>query len=634
MAKDPDQKTSDEDVSSMDTSEFLANSKVIYKRLLTYVRPYKSRFIGSILFGVAAGLFNAVLLFTLRAVFKIILAEENTTVIRPFEDLKNAPEWLLTIDFEPPRFLLENQGLFVASMCALVPLMILIKGLLTYMHQYLMIWVGNKILYQLRDESFSSLVNQSLKFYNHARQGELMQTVFNQTRMASTAGTEMASSLIKHPVSILTVVCYLLMEDALYTVGALVVFPICILPVLMISKKVRKAGGKEEEQADQLMVNMQETFSGIRVVKSHAREEHERKRFNQASIAMLKFIMRWRKAMEIVGPLVETVASIGIAAGLIYAKVTGMDAGRFLLMNVALMSMYPPAKALGRVQVNLQKCVRATSKVFGIIDMAPDVEDRKNAKDIQNSEGTIQLEDVTFSYVPGVPAVQDVSLEFEAGRNYALVGRSGSGKSTLLSLIMRFYDPEAGVIRFDGTDIREIRQRSLRDQIGMVIQETFLFHDTIYNNIRYGRLDATREEVEHAARQAHAHEFIMEKGDGYDTVIGDKGSQLSGGQQQRIAIARAILRNAPVLLLDEAYSALDSESEKNIHEALELLAAGKTVIAIAHRLSTILKADKIIVMKDGQVEATGSHDELLQNSAEYQNLYNLQFHGGEIESTP
>ena len=201
----------------------------------------------------------------------------------------------------------------------------------------------------------------------------------------------------------------------------------------------------------------------------------------------------------------------------------------------------------------------------------------------------------------------------------------------MLSLIMRFYDPDAGLIRFDGTVIHKIKQRDLRDQIGMVIQETFLFHDTIYNNIRYGRLDATREEVEHAARQAHAHEFIMEKGDGYDTVIGDKGSQLSGGQQQRIAIARAILRNAPVLLLDEAYSALDSESEKNIHEALELLAAGKTVIAIAHRLSTILKADKIIVMKDGQVEATGTHDELLEKSREYRNLYNLQFHGNSLE---
>ena len=399
----------------------------------------------------------------------------------------------------------------------------------------------------------------------------------------------------------------------------------------MISKKVRKAGGKEEEEAGQLMVNMQETFAGIRVVKSHAREEHERTRFNKASQRMLEFIMRWRKAMEIVGPLVETVASIGIAVGLVYAKLAEISFDDFLVMNMLLMSMYPPAKALGRVQIQLQKCVIATSKVFGIIDMTPDVEDHKRAHDIETSNGAIKLEGVTFSYVPGVPAVEDINLEFEQGKTYALVGKSGSGKSTLLSLIMRFYDPEAGLIRFDGINIKKIKQRALRDQIGMVIQETFLFHDTIYNNIRYGRLDATREEIEHAARQAHAHEFIIEKGDGYDTVIGDKGSQLSGGQQQRIAIARAILRNAPVLLLDEAYSALDSESEKNIHEALELLAAGKTVIAIAHRLSTILKADKIIVMKDGQVESTGTHDELLEKSTEYRNLYNLQFHGGQVE---
>ena len=634
MASKPIQKISHKDVSSMSTSEFLANSKVIYKRLLGYVKPYKSRFFMGVFFGVVAGLFNAVLLFTLRAVFKIVLDKgETVTSIKPFDDLKNVPQWLEKIEFTPPPFIAEHPTLFVTFVCALVPLMILIKGLLTYFHQYCMIWVGNKVLYQLRDECFSSLVNQSLKFYNRAKQGELMQTVFNQTRMASSAGSEMASSVIKHPVAILTTIIILLTIDPIYTLGAVVVFPLCILPVLLISKKVRKAGGKEEEEAGQLMVNMQETFAGIRVVKSHAREEHERDRFNRASTRMLEFIMRWRKAMEIVGPLVETVASIGIAAGLVYAKVANINFEDFLLMNMALMSMYPPAKALGRVQIQLQKCVIATSKVFGIIDMVPDVEDYERAHSIDpaTARGEIKFEGVTFSYTPGIPAVEDINLEFEPGKNYALVGKSGSGKSTMLSLIMRFYDPDAGLIRFDGTVIHKIKQRDLRDQIGMVIQETFLFHDNIYNNIRYGRLDATREEIEHAARQAHAHEFIMEKLEGYETVIGDKGSQLSGGQQQRIAIARAILRNAPVLLLDEAYSALDSESEKTIHEALELLASGKTVIAIAHRLSTILKADKIIVMKDGQVESTGTHDELLEKSREYRNLYNLQFHGNSME---
>ncbi len=621
----------------MSTAEFLTNSKVIYQRLLGYVKPYKSRFFMGVFFGVAAGLFNAVLLFTLRAVFKIVLNTGDPEIaIKPFEDLK-VPKflaWLEQVEFVPPPFIAEHDYLFVAFACALIPLMILIKGLLTYLHQYCMMWVGNKVLYQLRDECFSSLVNQSLAFYNRAKQGELMQTVFNQTRMASSAGSEMASSLIKHPVSILTTFAVLMTMDPVYTFGAMVVFPLCILPVLFISKKVRKAGGKEEEEAGQLMVNMQETFAGIRVVKSHAREEHERNKFNRASERMLAFIMRWQKAMEIVGPLVETVASIGIAAGLVYAKMTNIAPGEFLLMNMALMSMYPPAKALGRVQVQLQKCVIATSKVFGIIDMAPDVKDYERAHhlDPKTAKGAIKFEGVTFGYVPGVPAVEDINLEFEPGKNYALVGKSGSGKSTMLSLIMRFYDPDAGIIRFDGLVIHKIFQRDLRDQIGMVIQETFLFHDTLYNNIRYGRLDATREEIEAAAKKAHAHDFIMEKSDGYETIIGDKGSQLSGGQQQRIAIARAILRDAPVLLLDEAYSALDSEAEKNIHEALEILSEGKTVIAIAHRLSTILNADCIIVMKDGQVEGMGTHEELLQTSEEYQLLYNLQFHGHEAEA--
>ncbi len=625
-------KITGKDIAKMSTKEFLESAKGPYQRILTYLKPYKTRFALGVIFGVLSGLFNGVLLVGIRTVFTVVLPpdpDKPVEAIKPFHDF---PFWQ---DFEiaRPDVPQDQQIWFVIAVCLCVPLLMLIRGLLTYLHQYCMIWVGNRVLYQLRDECFTGLLRQSQTFFNSAKQGELMQTVFNQTRMAATAGTDLASAFIKHPVSILSILGVLLHIDATYTLGAFVVFPLCILPVLHISRKVRKAGGKEEEEAGAIMVTMQESFAGIRVVKAHAREEYERERFNKGSQRMMEFIMRWRKAIEIVGPLVETVASLGIAVGLVYAWHQQIDAGKFLVLNMALMSIYPHAKALSRVQIQLQKCLMATSKVFAYMDAAPEVADKPDAIELRDARGELELDNVTFSYTKGIPALQNVSLKIEDGKTYALVGQSGAGKSTIMSLLMRFYDPDEGVLRFDGHDIRDLTQRSLRDQIGLVSQETFLFHDTIYNNIRYGKLDATKKEVEEAAKLAHAHEFIIEQSEGYDTMLGDKGCTLSGGQQQRISIARAILRNAPVLLLDEAYSALDSESEKMIHEAMEKLAQGKTVVAIAHRLSTILNSDQIVMMKDGRIIDVAPHTVLLDRCEAYQQLYRLQFHGHETADT-
>lgn len=598
---------------------------VPYGRLLSYVKPYKLRFGLSILFGVISGAFNAVLLFTLKVVFAVILSGEGEAV-RPFADLDLPlfPGFLRELTLTPPAG--QAQWIWVAGVCGLVPLMILIRGLLEYLQQYFILWVGNRILFQLRDEVYSNLLRQSLGFFTKAKTGQLMQTVFLQTQTAQQGGTQLAGDLVKHPISILSIVCVLLTLDWLYTLAALVIFPACILPVAAISKKVRKAGGREETETGGLMAAMQETFAGIRVVKSAAREDYERERFNAAHRRVLAFIMRWRKAVEVTGPLVETVASIGMAAGLIYAKVTNMGIDTFLLLNMSLMSMYPHAKALSRVQNTMHRALAATSRVFALIDAKPDIMDAPDALELRQPRGDIGFHGVSFTYPAAeVPALDEINLTLQSGRNYALVGKSGSGKSTLLYLMMRFYDPQKGSITFDGVDLRRLKQQSLRDHIGIVTQEVFLFHDTIENNIRYGNPRASREEIVEAARRAYAHEFIQDKPMGYQTLVGDKGTTLSGGQQQRVSIARAILRNAPVLLLDEAYSSLDSESEKKIHEAIEGLSAGKTVIAIAHRLSTVLKADQIIVMDAGRIVGRGTHAELLAENPVYQRLYNLQF---------
>ncbi len=625
MAKDQKiSKITKKDIAEMSAMDFLDEAKMPYRRLMGYVLPYKGRFFSGVLLGIAAGLFNFVLLFGLKFVFAMVLHDQPAPGEKPFNQF-DIPFIQKHVVIPYPEIGQEGQLPLVIGICMIIPLLILIRGLLDFLSQYYMIWVGNRVLFQLRDDVFSSLLGQSQRFYNKAKQGDLIQVVFNQTRIAQMAGTQLTSDMIKHPISILSIVIFLLMQNAMYTFAALVIFPLCLLPVLYVSKKVRAAGGKEEEEASQIMVTMQESFAGIRVVKAHAREDYERKRFNDGNEKMFKYIMRWRKAMEIVGPLVESVASVGMAAGLVYAWATQMSAGQFVLLNMALMGMYPNAKALSRIQIQLQKCLMATSKIFSIMDDVPEIQDSPKAITLKDCKGNISFENATFSYVKDKPAIRNVDLNFEAGKNYALVGQSGAGKSTIMSLIMRFYDPTEGTVRVDGHDIRDIAQRSLRDNIGIVNQEVFLFHDSIYNNILYGRLDATRKEVEAAARQAHAHDFILEQANGYETVIGDKGCNLSGGQQQRISIARAILRNAPILLLDEAYSALDSEAEKKIHEAMETLAQGKTVIAIAHRLSTVLNADELVVMKDGQVEAMGPHSQLLETCPEYQNLYHLQF---------
>lgn len=616
-------KISRKEIADMSFFEFIRAALVPYRQLFSYLKPYRGRFTLGILFGALFGALNGMMIVTIQFVAAIIFPQ-SPEALETF--LKRLPEFMrpyIHISGSEPTLLT------VIAAVSAVPLVMAMRGLFGYLNSYCMIWVGMKVLHDIRTQLFRKIMGQSLGFFGKEKSGNLIQVVFNQTRMAQSALTTVASDLIKQPVSILSALVALVLIDAKFTIVALILFPACIIPVVIIGKKVRSSGGKEEEEAGLVMVVMHEAFGGIRVVKSHAREDYERARFNKANESMLRFMMRWQKSMEIVGPIVETVASIGVALALLYAWKLGQGAHSFLALSAGLMLLYPPFKSLSRLHVLMQKCLAATTKVFEMMDQEPDISDAPDARPLAVREGRIELRDVTFSYGSDTAAVADLNLVIPPGKTYALVGQSGAGKSTIMSLLLRFYDPQRGSILIDGQDLKSVTQRSLRDAIGIVNQDVFLFHDTIFNNIRYGRLDATREEVEEAARQAYAHEFILEQPDGYETVIGDKGCLLSGGQQQRLSIARAILRNAPILLLDEATSALDSESEKKIQQAIEHLASGKTVIAIAHRLSTILSADQIVVMEAGRIVAVGTHAELLVTSPHYKRLYDLQFGSSE-----
>jgi subfamily B ATP-binding cassette protein MsbA len=623
-------KISRKDIAKMSFRDFLHAAKGPYGRLFSFMRPYMRRFWMAMICGICFAGANAALLFVLKNASDLIFpahaqAEAAIHGKQLFEHFPQfVKDWVKSgEDGRAPLSL-------VATMCLAIPVIMGIRGLFSYLNAYYVLWVSQRVLDDIRQKVYRHTLGQAMEFFNQQKAGDLVQTVFNQTRVAQQALTGIASDIVKQPVTILSAVAMMLYYDWKFTIAALVLFPLCLVPVLVVSRKVRKSAAREEDEAGQMMVLMHEAFGGIRVVKTHAREDYESDRFNAANQTMLRFVMKWRKAMEITGPAVETVASLGISAALIYAWKVQMEPAKLLVLLAALVTIYPAFKALSRVQLMMQKCLAATSKVFELLDRPSAIQDSPEAIALPRVRGEIHFEGLSFTYAgKDLPATSNVVLRIPAGTTCALVGESGSGKSTLLALLQRLYEPGQGRVTLDGHDLRDLAQASLRENIATVSQDVFLFHDTIRQNIRYGRLEATQAEIEQAAKTAYAHDFIMAQPMGYDTVIGDKGCNLSGGQQQRLSIARALLKDAPILLLDEATSALDSESEKRIQAALETLAQGRTVVAIAHRLSTILKADQIVVMDHGVVKAVGRHAELYVSSPEYRRLYDLQFSHGQ-----
>ncbi len=583
-----------------------------YRRLYGYVKPYKARFITGLVLGLAYGGVNSL--------FPIAIARVTSTIFHGTAPNPMAVgSHLHALDTGPKI----NSIILI---CLAIPAIMMVRSLCSYGSTYCMQWVSNKVVSHIRSQLFSKMLRNSMDFFNKARSGFLMSLITNNTRVMQMALSTVGSDVFKQPITIVGAITVLMVMDWKFTLVTLILFPTCLLPLRIYGRRARKAVQNEQEGMAEMVVTMQETFAGIRVIKSFAREAHQEKEFKRSNQVQFSQMMRIIRSLEAVGPLVETMAAIGVGIALLYVYAANLSVGRFFGLISGIFILYDPIKTLSRIHLVMQRSIAATTSIFSILDSQPTVQDAPNAVTLSSSQGRIDFEDVTFRYANTVTdAISNLTLHIEPGKTYALVGASGAGKSTILSLILRLYDPTSGAVKIDGRDLRSVTQKSLREEIGLVTQETFLFHDTIFSNIQFGRLNATPDEVREAARAAYAHDFIMAQPKSYQTVIGDKGCLLSGGQQQRLAIARAVLKNAPILLLDEATSSLDSESEQQIQKALAKLASGRTVIAIAHRLSTVLSADQIIVMDGGRIKEIGTHAELLEKSGYYRRLYDHQF---------
>ena len=583
-----------------------------YRRLLGYIKPYKVRFIVGLLLGFAYGGVSSLLPLAISRVTGTIF---HGTAPNPTALSSN----LGALDTGPKI----NS---IVLICLAIPAIMTMRSLCSYGNTYCMQWVSNKVVTDIRGQLFNKMVRLSMDFFNRMRSGLLISRVTNETRVVQMALTAVSSDIFKQPVLIVGAISVLFVMDWKFTLITLILFPTCLLPLRIYGRRARKALRGQFEGMGEMVVTMQETFAGIRVIKSFAREAHQEQEFKRSNQMQFSQMMRIIRSMEATGPLVETIAAVGIGLALLYVYAANLSAGRFFGLISGIFILYDPIKTLSKLQIVMQQSITATTAIFALLDTKPTVQDSPDASKLTSATGRIDFESVTFRYANTVTdAVSNLTLHIEPGKSYALVGASGAGKSTILSLILRLYDPTSGAVKIDGRDLRSVTQKSLREQMGLVTQETFLFHDTIFSNIQFGRLDATPEEVREAARAAYAHDFILAQPKGYETAIGDKGCLLSGGQQQRLAIARAVLKNAPILLLDEATSSLDSESEQQIQKALAELATGRTVIAIAHRLSTVLSADQIIVMDGGHLKEIGTHAELLEKSGYYRRLYDHQF---------
>ncbi|MCH8512243.1 MAG: ABC transporter ATP-binding protein/permease [Kiritimatiellae bacterium] len=573
------------------------------RRLYRYGLKHRGRLLAGFLLGVLGG----------GSIFGM-LASLSKTANKAFasDQVEGTLEALISSD----------SGFLVTAL--LLILFFLLSGLGNYFSIYHINWVGFKVVEELRRESFHKLQVLQLGFYSRHSSGELISRITNDTMQVQHAVSGVVADIVRQPLTLIAALAFMLMTDPVLALLSLVIFPICVAPVIIFGRKVRKYSRQSQEYLAGLSSVLQENVSGTRVVKAFGMEAYEEEKFDRENRSVFGRLIKTVLARNINQPLMEFVAGLGIVAMMMYVRVRHLEVGDFFAFAAALGMLYQPAKMLSKVHMEIQKAMGAAERIFSLLDEPIDVVEAPDALDFNEDLREIRFENVGFDY-GDKPVLRNVNLTIRAGETVALVGSSGSGKSTLVSLVPRFYDPTRGRLCLNDHDLPSLSLKSLREHVALVPQARFLFDDTIASNIAYGREDAVPEAIIAAARKANAHDFIQQLPKGYDTKVGERGGNLSGGQRQRIAIARAIYRDAPILILDEATSALDNESERLVQEAINTMMKGRTSIVIAHRLSTIQHADRILVLQEGQIVEQGSHTDLLKQNGIYKHLYQLQF---------
>ena len=566
------------------------------KRLLNLARPYSKQLAVAMVFMLIAGAMQAAQALLLKPVLDDVFLKKDIATLRwvPFAVI----------------------GIFF------------LKASCNYGQTIIMSFIGLKIITNLRNRLYQQIQKQSLSFFTSHPTGILMSRITNDVSSIQSASSEAITSLIKDTVSLFSLVCVIFYTDWKLAFVALIVFPVTIYPIAKFGKRMRKVTTSSQITMGTLTSLLQETISGTRIVKAFCMEKYENERFAAENQTLLKYNMKAVSVSAISSPLMDFLAGIGIGGIIFYGGYNVIQGtstpGTFVSFLAAALMLYEPVKRLTNVNNTIQQGIAGADRVFSIIDRVPDIEDKPDAVELPSITRNIDIENVTFRYEEK-PVLKNINLSIKSGEVIAFVGMSGGGKTSLVNLIPRFYDVSEGRVLIDDRDIRDVTLQSLRSQIAIVTQQTILFNDTVRNNIAYGDIDRTEDEIVSAAKAANAHDFIMKLPKGYDSNIGELGTKLSGGEKQRISIARALLKNAPILILDEATSSLDTEAEIEVQDALNNLMRGRTTLVIAHRLSTIRNADRIIALVNGQIIEEGNHETLMDKKGEYFRLYNLQF---------
>ncbi len=592
----------------------------LYRRLFDLVKPYWFKLGGAMICMLFVSLLTAAQAFMVKpALDGVFLKQEQV------------PPWVknIIIQLHLDSLLLKKDMEMLLLLPIAIILLFLFKGIFDYGQAYLMNYVGLRIVADIREKLYNHLQTLSLSFFTKTPTGILISRITNDVNLIQGSVSNAVTGLIKDAFTIFALLGVVIYRDWKLALITLLFFSFVIIPIKEFGKKLRKFSRRSQQRMGSITTFLHETITGNRIVKAFNMEEYEKRRFAEENNRFFNILFKRVKIRALSPPLMEFIGGLGVAIIIWvggYRVIRGeMTPGEFFSFMAGLFMLYAPIRDLNKVNLEVQEGLAAAARVYELLDTAPDIQDEKGTLPLPLISKGIDFEKITFKY--GQEAVlKDISLHVKVGEVIALVGMSGAGKTSLVNLLPRFYDVEKGGILIDGKDIRKVTLQSLRNQIALVTQQTILFNDTVRNNIAYGNIHCcSDQEIIEAARAAHAHDFIMKLPQGYDTLIGEQGVKLSGGERQRLSIARALLKNAPILILDEATSSLDSDSETEVQKALDQLMEGRTVLVIAHRLSTIRNAHRIIVLSEGQIVEQGTHEELITRNGEYRRLYDLQF---------